>query len=128
MTRGWNLLRHSFGLFAITASASALADTLPSITPPPVSPGIAFGASVAQSINGMNFTGEAHGKLDARLADGTAIALRRTRAATCRVAIHKPDQPDSAESYVWGDPGTARIGINLLWMQASCGIDGMEQA
>lgn len=40
--------------------------------------------------------------------------------------VHKPDQPDSAESYAWGDPGTARIGINLRWMQASCGIDGME--
>ena len=26
----------------------------------------------------------------------------------------------------WGDPGAARIGINLRWMQASCGIDGME--
>lgn len=40
--------------------------------------------------------------------------------------IHKPDQPDRAESYVWADPGAARIGINLRWMQASCGIDGAE--
>jgi hypothetical protein len=41
--------------------------------------------------------------------------------------VHKPDQPDHAESYVWADPGAARIGINLRWMQASCGIDGAEQ-
>ena len=41
--------------------------------------------------------------------------------------VHKPDRPDSAESYAWADPGAARIGINLRWMQASCGIDGMEQ-
>jgi hypothetical protein len=41
--------------------------------------------------------------------------------------VHKPDKPDSAESYGWADPGAARIGINLRWMQASCGIDGMEQ-
>jgi hypothetical protein len=42
--------------------------------------------------------------------------------------IHKPDQPDRAESYVWADPGAARIGINLRWMQASCTIDGAEKA
>jgi hypothetical protein len=42
--------------------------------------------------------------------------------------VHKPDQPDRAESYVWADPGAARIGINLRWMQASCGIDGAEPA
>jgi hypothetical protein len=40
--------------------------------------------------------------------------------------VHKPDQYDRSEAYVWGDPGAARIGINLRWMQASCGIDGME--
>jgi hypothetical protein len=40
--------------------------------------------------------------------------------------IHKPDRPDSAESYVWADPGAARIGINLRWMQASCTIDGAD--
>jgi hypothetical protein len=42
--------------------------------------------------------------------------------------VHKPDQPDRAESYVWADPGAARIGINLRWMQASCTIDGAEKA
>ncbi len=40
--------------------------------------------------------------------------------------VHKPESPDRAESYVWADPGAARIGINLRWMQASCTIDGME--
>lgn len=40
--------------------------------------------------------------------------------------IHKADEPDRAESYSWADPGAARIGINLRWMQASCGIDGAE--
>lgn len=40
--------------------------------------------------------------------------------------IHKADQLDRAESYSWADPGAARIGINLRWMQASCGIDGAE--
>jgi hypothetical protein len=42
--------------------------------------------------------------------------------------IHKPGEPDRAESYVWADPGAARIGINLRWMQASCTIDGAEKA
>ena len=41
--------------------------------------------------------------------------------------VHKPDQYDRSEAYAWGDPGAARIDINLRWMQASCGIDGMEQ-
>jgi len=40
--------------------------------------------------------------------------------------IHKPDEPDRAESYSWADPGATRIGINLRWVQASCGIDGVE--
>jgi hypothetical protein len=41
--------------------------------------------------------------------------------------IHNPDEPDKALSYVWADPGAARIGINLRWMQASCTIDGAEK-
>lgn len=40
--------------------------------------------------------------------------------------VHKPDEPDTAISYVWADPEAARIGINLRWMQASCTIDGKE--
>ncbi len=42
--------------------------------------------------------------------------------------IHAPDEPDRATSYVWADPGAARIGINLRWMQASCTVDGAEKA
>jgi hypothetical protein len=56
-------------------------------------------------------------------ADGTPS----TNKPSVVLYVHKPDKPDSAESYVWADPGAARIGINLRWMQASCGIDGMEQ-
>ncbi len=40
--------------------------------------------------------------------------------------IHRPEAPDRAESYAWADPGAARIGINLRWVQASCTIDGRE--
>lgn len=56
-------------------------------------------------------------------ADGTPS----TNKPSIVLYVHKPDKPDSAEAYVWADPGAARIGINLRWMQASCGIDGMEQ-
>jgi hypothetical protein len=38
--------------------------------------------------------------------------------------VHKPENPDHAESYSWADPDAKRIGINLRWMQASCSIDG----
>ena len=37
--------------------------------------------------------------------------------------VHKPENPDHAESYSWADPDAKRIGINLRWMQASCSID-----
>lgn len=57
-------------------------------------------------------------------ADGTPA----TNKPSIVLYVHKPDQPDRAESYVWADPGAARIGINLRWMQASCGIDGAEPA
>jgi hypothetical protein len=40
--------------------------------------------------------------------------------------VHKPEKPDSAESYVWGDPGAVRLGINLRWVQASCSMDGLD--
>ena len=55
-------------------------------------------------------------------ADGTPSTNRPSLV----LYVHKPDQPDSAESYVWADPGAARIGINLRAMQASCTIDGKE--
>ena len=37
--------------------------------------------------------------------------------------VHKPENPDHAESYSWADPDAKRVGINLRWMQASCSID-----
>ena len=37
--------------------------------------------------------------------------------------VHKPENPDHAESYSWADPDAKRIGLNLRWMQASCTID-----
>lgn len=40
--------------------------------------------------------------------------------------VHKPDQPDRAEAYAWADPGAARVGVNLRWVQASCTIDGRD--
>ena len=57
----------------------------------------------------------------------TATGSRSTNKPSVVLYIHKADKPDSAESYAWADPGAARVGINLRWMQASCGIDGMEQ-
>jgi hypothetical protein len=41
--------------------------------------------------------------------------------------VHTPDDPERAVSYVWSDPGAARLGVNLRWMQASCTVDGMEK-
>ncbi len=55
-------------------------------------------------------------------ADGTPSSSRPSLV----LYVHKPDKPDSAESYVWADPGAARIGINLRWMQASCTIDALD--
>ncbi len=40
--------------------------------------------------------------------------------------VHKPENPDHAESYAWADPKAARVGINLRWVQASCTIDGLD--
>lgn len=57
-------------------------------------------------------------------ADGSA----NTNRPSLVLYVHKPDEPDRAESYVWADPGAARIGINLRWMQASCTVDGAENA
>lgn len=57
---------------------------------------------------------------------GTPGGRTLTNKPSIVLYVHKPDQPDRAESYVWADPGAARIGINLRWMQASCGIDGAE--
>ncbi len=55
-------------------------------------------------------------------ADGTP----NTNRPSLVLYVHKPDKPDAAEAYVWADPGAARIGINLRWMQASCTIDALD--
>ncbi len=36
--------------------------------------------------------------------------------------VYTPDDPEKAVAYSWADPGAARVGINLRWMQASCTI------
>ncbi|RJF90582.1 hypothetical protein D3876_10170 [Sphingomonas cavernae] len=42
--------------------------------------------------------------------------------------IHSIEQPDRALAYAWADPGAARIGLNLRWVQASCTIEGREDS
>lgn len=37
--------------------------------------------------------------------------------------IHKPENPDRAESYSWAAPDSARVGINLRWVQTGCSLD-----
>ena len=37
--------------------------------------------------------------------------------------VIKPDAPDKAVSYSWGDPEARLIGINLRWVQGSCTRD-----
>jgi hypothetical protein len=36
--------------------------------------------------------------------------------------VHKPDKPDRAEAYSWAAPDSARLGINLRWMQTGCSM------
>lgn len=38
--------------------------------------------------------------------------------------IHKPDNWSHAESYSWAAPDSARVGINLRWVQTGCAVDG----
>lgn len=54
-------------------------------------------------------------------------SARSTNRPSLVLYVHTQDEPDKAVSYVWADPGAARIGVNLRWMQASCTIDGMEK-
>jgi hypothetical protein len=48
-----------------------------------------------------------------------------TNAPVVALYIHKPDNIDHAESYSWAAPDSARVGINLRWVQAGCAIDGL---
>lgn len=41
--------------------------------------------------------------------------------------VHKED-PDRAESYSWASPDASLIGINLRWVQGSCGLVEEEAA
>ena len=52
---------------------------------------------------------------------------RSTNRPSLVLYVHTADDPDHAVSYVWSDPGAARLGVNLRWMQASCTVDGAEQ-
>lgn len=47
-----------------------------------------------------------------------------TNAPVITLYIHKPENWDRAESYSWAAPDSARVGINLRWVQAGCTIDG----
>jgi hypothetical protein len=48
-----------------------------------------------------------------------------TNAPVVSLYIHKPENWDKAESYSWAAPDSARVGINLRWVQAGCAIDGI---
>ena len=54
-------------------------------------------------------------------------SARSTNRPSLVLYVHTVDDPDHAVSYVWSDPGAARLGVNLRWMQASCTVDGAEQ-
>lgn len=48
-----------------------------------------------------------------------------TNAPVLALYIHKADNWDHAESYSWAAPDSARVGINLRWVQTGCSIEGM---
>jgi hypothetical protein len=48
-----------------------------------------------------------------------------TNAPVVSLYIHKPDNWDKAESYSWAAPDSARVGINLRWVQTGCAIEGI---
>jgi hypothetical protein len=48
-----------------------------------------------------------------------------TNAPVITLYIHKPENWDKAESYSWAAPDSARVGINLRWMQAGCAVEGL---
>jgi hypothetical protein len=45
-----------------------------------------------------------------------------TNSPVITLYIHKPENPDRAESYSWAAPDSARVGINLRWVQAGCTV------
>lgn len=48
-----------------------------------------------------------------------------TNAPVVALYIHKPENWSHAESYSWAAPDSARVGINLRWVQTGCVIDGV---
>jgi hypothetical protein len=48
-----------------------------------------------------------------------------TNAPVITLYAHKPENPDHAEAYAWAAPESARVGINLRWMQSGCSLDGV---
>jgi hypothetical protein len=49
-----------------------------------------------------------------------------TNSPVITLYIHKPENPDRAESYSWAAPDSSRIGINLRWVQAGCTVEGRK--
>jgi hypothetical protein len=50
-----------------------------------------------------------------------------TNAPVVSLYIHKPENWDRAESYSWAAPDSARVGINLRWVQTGCAIEGLDK-
>jgi hypothetical protein len=48
-----------------------------------------------------------------------------TNAPVVSLYIHKPENWDKAEAYSWAAPDSARVGINLRWVQTGCAIEGL---
>jgi hypothetical protein len=51
-----------------------------------------------------------------------------TNAPVVSLYVHKPENWDKAESYSWAAPDSARVGINLRWVQTGCAIEGLGTA
>ncbi len=41
--------------------------------------------------------------------------------------IHKPDNLERAVSYSWAAPDSARVGVNLRWVQTGCTIETLDE-
>jgi hypothetical protein len=51
-----------------------------------------------------------------------------TNAPVITLYIHKPENWDKAEAYSWAAPDSARVGINLRWVQTGCAVDSLGAA
>jgi hypothetical protein len=50
-----------------------------------------------------------------------------TNAPVVSLYVHKPENWDKAEAYSWAAPDSARVGINLRWVQTGCAIEGLDK-